>query len=411
MIQIILAIFGIIALVKGEFKITSNRKVSGSVGKALGVLMLLGAALPFVAVSQTVIPLGTLVLVIIIGWATSEKIGPPDVGKLKVKGDVKGLIKALSYEKDTTVRQLVAEALGEIGDKKAVEPLRAAFNDQENVRIAALKALGQIGDAQVVNFLVAAANWKDEATSAAGLQALHQLGDVGVDILIEDLKTSREPAGLVVTAKTLGILRNQRAFDSLVAKLKDEEADSWVRGVCAEALGQLGDSRVFTPLLETLQDTSVDEEVRGAAAKALGQHGDQRAVEPLLAVFREEGSLELWELWEGAAQALGQLGDSRAIGPLLEALKIIDEADEEDAVGFGADSFQSTIVKALEYFRDVSVIESLIKILENDKFYTSPVIAESLQKMTGQDFETDPTRWREWWKKQQEVPNYEQQSY
>lgn len=74
MIQIILFIFGIIALTKGSFKITRNRKVGGSMGKVLGVLMLMGAALPLLVGARTMIPLGTLIVAMIIGLATSEKM-------------------------------------------------------------------------------------------------------------------------------------------------------------------------------------------------------------------------------------------------------------------------------------------------------------------------------------------------
>ena len=41
-------------------------------------------------------------------------LGPPDVEKLKAKKDVKGLIKALRYEKDVKVRYSAAVALGQL---------------------------------------------------------------------------------------------------------------------------------------------------------------------------------------------------------------------------------------------------------------------------------------------------------
>ena len=53
--------------------------------------------------------------------------GPPNVDKLKAKRDVKGLSRALSYQKDDEVRRRAAKALGEIGDAQAVEPLTAAL--------------------------------------------------------------------------------------------------------------------------------------------------------------------------------------------------------------------------------------------------------------------------------------------
>ena len=46
--------------------------------------------------------------------------GPPDVGKLKVKLDLDGLIRALNYEKDWRVRASAAEALGEIKDPRTI---------------------------------------------------------------------------------------------------------------------------------------------------------------------------------------------------------------------------------------------------------------------------------------------------
>src|SRR5450759_2332909 len=83
--------------------------------------------------------------------------GPPNVEKLKAKRDVKGLIKALGYQKDPAVRRAAAEALGQIGDARAVEPLIAALKDESwGVRRAAAEALGQIGDARAAEPLIAA---------------------------------------------------------------------------------------------------------------------------------------------------------------------------------------------------------------------------------------------------------------
>jgi HEAT repeat protein len=49
--------------------------------------------------------------------------GSPNVEKLKAKGDIKGLIKALGYEKNFDIRASAAYALGSIGSRQAVEPL------------------------------------------------------------------------------------------------------------------------------------------------------------------------------------------------------------------------------------------------------------------------------------------------
>ena len=78
MIQIVMAILGIVALVKGNMKITRNRQVSGNGGRMLGVVLLLGAAAPLVfAGAGLLIMLVAFVVAIVIGLATSEPIAKP----------------------------------------------------------------------------------------------------------------------------------------------------------------------------------------------------------------------------------------------------------------------------------------------------------------------------------------------
>ena len=57
--------------------------------------------------------------------------GPPDVAKLKAKGNVKGLIQVLSDDKDWKVQQTAVAALGDIGDGRFVEPLVAAIKHED----------------------------------------------------------------------------------------------------------------------------------------------------------------------------------------------------------------------------------------------------------------------------------------
>jgi hypothetical protein len=64
--------------------------------------------------------------------------GPPDVDALLDRGNVRGLIRALSYKKDARVRQKAAGALGEIDD------------DAVNVQNNAAEALVKIGGPEVI---------------------------------------------------------------------------------------------------------------------------------------------------------------------------------------------------------------------------------------------------------------------
>lgn len=78
--------------------------------------------------------------------------GPPNVEKMKAKRDVKGLINALGYQKDFSVRMWAASGLGQIGDARAVAPLISALKDSDSgVRKRAADALVKIGAGAHVN--------------------------------------------------------------------------------------------------------------------------------------------------------------------------------------------------------------------------------------------------------------------
>ncbi|MGE5578643.1 MAG: HEAT repeat domain-containing protein [Bacillota bacterium] len=73
--------------------------------------------------------------------------GPPKVDKLKSKRDVRGLLKALTYEKDWMIRNDAARALGEIGATAAIPYLVARLVSEESysVREALVGVLDRLG--------------------------------------------------------------------------------------------------------------------------------------------------------------------------------------------------------------------------------------------------------------------------
>lgn len=94
--------------------------------------------------------------------------GPPNVEKLKLKKDVAGLIRALQTQKDASMREAAAAALGQIGDARAVDPLIVALKDRDwDVCIAAARSLGQ---------MIAALGESDPELREAASRALVQIG-------------------------------------------------------------------------------------------------------------------------------------------------------------------------------------------------------------------------------------------
>ncbi len=71
---ILLLVFGLLALVKGEFKITAKRKVKGSTSRILGVLLLVSAALSVLGGNWSIYALLLFVAIVVAGIAAAEKI-------------------------------------------------------------------------------------------------------------------------------------------------------------------------------------------------------------------------------------------------------------------------------------------------------------------------------------------------
>ncbi len=223
--------------------------------------------------------------------------GPPNVEKMKAKKDIKGLIKALDYEKDLFVRLAAAEALGEIGDACAVEPLIAALKDKFwDLRKAAASALGEIGDARAVAPLVTVitdiyfavlrtnhmarpgeplnAKWKgvygNICDAAAG--ALVKIGDVAVEPLTAALREAKYFDEREAVANALARFGGA-AVEPLVSLLEDD--DPRLRRLAAEAVGKIDSTRLVEPFAAALE--AEVRPVSKAAVEAVGQGSTPQA--------------------------------------------------------------------------------------------------------------------------------------
>lgn len=86
-----------------------------------------------------------------------ELLFGPNVKRLAKNKDTESLVRALQYKKDAKVRAAAARALGDFGDRRAVELLITAIRDPDkDVRWSAVSALGDIGDRSAVEPLITA---------------------------------------------------------------------------------------------------------------------------------------------------------------------------------------------------------------------------------------------------------------
>jgi len=237
---------------------------------------------------------------------------------MKAKGDVEGLIKALSdYLTNDRVRQAAADALGQIGDARAVAPLIAALGDRSgDVRATAAGALAKIGTPAVPPLIALLGGRGGLGYIAA--DALAKIGTPAVEPLIAALKHSEHGEYDVRKdlAWALGKIGDARAVAPLIAALKDRY-DS-VRDAALAALVQIGTSSV-QPLTAALRDT--DRSVRERAARALATIGWQPGQNETGAIF-----WVLRERWDKCVE-IGTV----AVAPLLSAVKTGDRDVPEKA--------------------------------------------------------------------------------
>ncbi len=134
------------------------------------------------------------------------------------------------------IRNRAVEELVEIGDP-AVEPLIAVLEDEDvSVQKYATDALGRIGDVRAVEPLLLAASKAGPSTLGKTQVALREIGEPAVEPLIAALQ-DEDSSVRRWAAWALGEIGDARAVEPLIAALNDR--DFWVRRTTAEALEKI----------------------------------------------------------------------------------------------------------------------------------------------------------------------------
>ena len=197
-------------------------------------------------------------------------------------------------------RAEAAHALGCIEEKSAVLGLVGRLDDRhEEVRAAAVEALGRLGDSRALAPLVEGL-WDD-----SGLQhtrvvlALREFGATAVEPLLSHER--RHHAATAIIADLLGAVGEVSALEPLTEWCSDNDPE--VRAAALRALGTLGTcDRTYYYALRALGDESVD--VRAAAARALARSRRREAAPYLGKALHDE-----WDVAVESAHGLRDLGD------------------------------------------------------------------------------------------------------
>jgi len=100
----------------------------------------------------------------------------PNIQKMQARGDVPGLIKVLGQSRDTRTQDAAAKALADIGDQAVLPLIAALTRTSPRLRFAASRILGQLGDRRAVEPLIAALYDRDMHVCEAAAQSLRAIG-------------------------------------------------------------------------------------------------------------------------------------------------------------------------------------------------------------------------------------------
>ena len=178
-----------------------------------------------------------------------------------------GLEKSLGSP-DKWTRANTCMALGRLGEKSAVRILRPALKDREvEVRLQAAEALWRLGDEEGLAFLVAASISGNPGHQMVGILALAGPKDPRISEHVRAGLTSSYQEVVLVTARALGMLGSDEAYDKALAATTSTDARQ--RSLAALALGAIGKPQVAETLVVMLKD--IDPDVRVAASLAILQ--------------------------------------------------------------------------------------------------------------------------------------------
>jgi HEAT repeat protein len=230
---------------------------------------------------------------------------------------VPALIEALAKDQHPGVRSSAGIALGEIGGPATAAPLVAALKDSEpSVRSVAAASLGEINETPAVPLLVELLNDSSDIVRSQAVQALGNLGDRRAVPALLAAAEDRNQEVRRWAVWELGRIGDPQALPAVIQALDDRVSD--VRLTAIKALGEIGGPEANLRVLAALEDS--DARVRQWAVAGLGNPRGPDAV-PLLVKALSDADKGVRR---NAADKLRYAGDSRAIESLLAAARDAD---------------------------------------------------------------------------------------
>jgi len=255
---------------------------------------------------------------------------------------------------------------------------------------------------------------KDPDDRVKAIDAIKKQRDLKMAQLLLPLLADAHPRVRYRAMRAIGDSKDPEVVDFLV-KAGLKHGDKHVRLHSCEALGWIKDNRAFDALVAALQDNEALVRAQAADALAWCRAKDQKVVDALLAAFQKDKS------WEGRAWALDAASrleptfvgehlvmacSDKAYQVRLEAAlavakhKIPAEAGLKVFKALIADADWRVRVQAMEaalVVRHADCVGPIVDLLAKEKGRLRLDAWLALQDLTGKELGLDPKAWQAWW--------------
>jgi HEAT repeat protein len=177
-----------------------------------------------------------------------------------------GYAQAIEHLSQPALSDLAVEALGAIGEPRAIPELRRIWQTSNDLswNSAAIRALARMGQADIAPNLLALARVPGEPLAPAAILGLGDLGSAEALPLVRDALASRSDTLVIAASRAAAKLlarprlKSDPIRDRLAALLADADAAQPVRQAAMEALVALGDPRLVPALAAVARDANLE---------------------------------------------------------------------------------------------------------------------------------------------------------
>ncbi|MFC6988589.1 HEAT repeat domain-containing protein [Haloplanus sp. GCM10025708] len=253
----------------------------------------------------------------------------------------RAFVKTLSADRPE-LRMASANALGRLGDEKALPALVGALTDSDpRVRARAARACGKLGDPRAVDALRERVDGDDRRVRRAAADALAAIGSKRALAALVDQVEDDSPEVRYVAASALGDYDGPKPIDALVETLTDD--DDAVRRAAVYSIVKLLSNA----------PSKRGHEIRQTVVERLGETADESVVDALAELLEEGRQVAqrrnaVWLL----GRVVGETHRGRVVGALVSALGDDDETTAQFAatslVAIGGDAVVDALLDLLE---------------------------------------------------------------